>query len=331
MISIHEIDQYFISSIMFLTTIIAYILPFLSRKKDVVVNLQKTKYHGLFKTYKATILSLFLISIFLSLFIRESAISILILFVQIAIIIIFHLFIAFSINQADTSKPNISIHDMNIYASVKKPIRNSWFLYVIGLLIFGINLYITVKKDNNIFKYPLMSLVFLLSFALINSIIWFSKNNSTSTINDGEINRDILFRKYWSYYLSFTGAIAYNIYFLFLNLAEIGLKPVPNSFIAVFTYGFPVLFLSFSIILIMYTGQSGGNLVPMQRPNFSSIFDGAEYWKWGIFYFNRNDPSLFVEKRSGLGWTINTANPLSYFVIIGFLFALILVAVLIPG
>lgn len=40
-----------------------------------------------------------------------------------------------------------------------------------------------------------------------------------------------------------------------------------------------------------------------------------EYWKWGIFYDNPNDPSIWVPKRTGLGWTLNFAYPLSYLII----------------
>jgi len=33
-------------------------------------------------------------------------------------------------------------------------------------------------------------------------------------------------------------------------------------------------------------------------------------WKWGIFYFCRQDPRIIVPKRiRGLGWTINFARP----------------------
>jgi uncharacterized membrane protein len=39
-----------------------------------------------------------------------------------------------------------------------------------------------------------------------------------------------------------------------------------------------------------------------------------ECWKLGLFYLNRNDPALFVEKRFGLGWTLNFANPKSWLV-----------------
>ena len=37
-----------------------------------------------------------------------------------------------------------------------------------------------------------------------------------------------------------------------------------------------------------------------------------DLWKWGLFYNNPNDSSIWVEKRSGLGWTLNFAHAISY-------------------
>lgn len=34
-----------------------------------------------------------------------------------------------------------------------------------------------------------------------------------------------------------------------------------------------------------------------------------EHWKWGIFYFNKDNPDIFVEKKFGVGWTMNFARP----------------------
>ena len=28
-----------------------------------------------------------------------------------------------------------------------------------------------------------------------------------------------------------------------------------------------------------------------------------EFWRWGIIYFNPGDPSIWIEKRIGIGWT----------------------------
>ena len=54
-------------------------------------------------------------------------------------------------------------------------------------------------------------------------------------------------------------------------------------------------------------------------------------WKLGIFYFNPDDPALFVEKRFGIGWTVNFANSklvLVFGAIFLFIFAMLLIGVL---
>lgn len=37
-------------------------------------------------------------------------------------------------------------------------------------------------------------------------------------------------------------------------------------------------------------------------------------WKLGLFYYNPNDPAVFIEKRFGVGWTLNFGNPRSWLV-----------------
>lgn len=44
--------------------------------------------------------------------------------------------------------------------------------------------------------------------------------------------------------------------------------------------------------------------------------DEDRYWKGGLIYMNAQDPSVFVEKRFGVGWTMNLANPRAYIVIV---------------
>jgi uncharacterized membrane protein len=38
-------------------------------------------------------------------------------------------------------------------------------------------------------------------------------------------------------------------------------------------------------------------------------------WIAGIFYGNPQDPALWVEKRFGIGWTLNFARPASWFML----------------
>jgi uncharacterized membrane protein len=45
--------------------------------------------------------------------------------------------------------------------------------------------------------------------------------------------------------------------------------------------------------------------------------DQDRHWKLGSLYWNPEDPAIFVEKRSGLGWTLNWAKPSAWFIIFG--------------
>jgi uncharacterized membrane protein len=48
-------------------------------------------------------------------------------------------------------------------------------------------------------------------------------------------------------------------------------------------------------------------------------------WVWGMFYYNPEDPRLFLPKKiKEFGWTINFANPNSVFII---LLILLLIAI----
>ncbi|KQR67447.1 DUF5808 domain-containing protein [Pedobacter sp. Leaf176] len=51
--------------------------------------------------------------------------------------------------------------------------------------------------------------------------------------------------------------------------------------------------------------------------------DNPENWKWGLFYFNRDDSRIIVPKQMvGLGWTFNFAHPIS-FIFIALIFAFV--------
>ncbi len=43
-----------------------------------------------------------------------------------------------------------------------------------------------------------------------------------------------------------------------------------------------------------------------------------DYYKWGLFYFNREDQRIFVPKVHRLmGWTLSFARPETYLIIVG--------------
>lgn len=55
--------------------------------------------------------------------------------------------------------------------------------------------------------------------------------------------------------------------------------------------------------------------------------DEDRCWKGGLIYINREDPSIFVEKRFGVGWTLNLGNPRGYIVLFLPLAILLLISI----
>lgn len=51
-------------------------------------------------------------------------------------------------------------------------------------------------------------------------------------------------------------------------------------------------------------------------------------WIWDIFYYNPQDPDLWVAKQSGLGYTLNFANKFSWLIIFSVLLIIALARVL---
>jgi hypothetical protein len=65
------------------------------------------------------------------------------------------------------------------------------------------------------------------------------------------------------------------------------------------------------VISLMHGGQGGARLL---APGRGPIGDRTADARWigGLFYFNPTDAALLVEKRMGIGWTVNFGNPWSW-------------------
>src|SRR5690625_7482129 len=64
-----------------------------------------------------------------------------------------------------------------------------------------------------------------------------------------------------------------------------------------------------AIILSFTTGQGGARIQSStDKAGHVMERDDDQYWKLGQFYFNKDDPSIFLEKRFGVGWKIGRAS-----------------------
>ena len=93
--------------------------------------------------------------------------------------------------------------------------------------------------------------------------------------------------------------------------ADSGVAPA-FSMIPVVTLLIPAVTLLFATALVFWSYQkirmpAGSGEVP--EPQSDS------YWKLGLFYWNPQDPAIFVSKRVGIGFTMNFANKVSWVVL----------------
>jgi uncharacterized membrane protein len=57
--------------------------------------------------------------------------------------------------------------------------------------------------------------------------------------------------------------------------------------------------------------------------------NNPEKYKWGVFYFDAEDPRVVVPKNiQWMGWTLNFAQPGSYLIVIGLIFLIVIFSTL---
>ena len=116
-------------------------------------------------------------------------------------------------------------------------------------------------------------------------------------------------------------AMEYAIAVLFSWIAVRPLLPAfyqhPPAAVAIL----PGLIAIVMVAILMWFGQGGSRMPSAQRLESEStqpVGDRTEdrFWKLGVFYFNRDDPSMMVEKRFGIGYTMNFAHPVAWAILL---------------
>ncbi|RKQ31396.1 DUF1648 domain-containing protein [Oceanobacillus halophilus] len=179
------------------------------------------------------------------------------------------------------------------------------------------------KSYRSVLLHPIMMIYLTFLFFFINVTISKAKQQIDPNNPESSIKKNIMFRKRWSAY-TIASSYALTILFSINHLSLIyPIEPYVLSITSMIITGIIVIG---AVILSITTGQGGSRIKDYQIGNGSVINrDDDKYWKLGIFYFNREDPALFLEKRFGVGWTINLARPLAWIIftaIIGIAFAL---------
>jgi uncharacterized membrane protein len=109
-------------------------------------------------------------------------------------------------------------------------------------------------------------------------------------------------------------ALGFDCAFLVAGLAGWGLLPAGSSIMDVATLAPLLAWLAVAPILLLGlrrepSNSSGATATYVTR-------DDDRFWKLGMLYVNRDDPSLFVNKRFGIGRTLNFGHPLAWIILV---------------
>lgn len=110
-----------------------------------------------------------------------------------------------------------------------------------------------------------------------------------------------------------------NSILLFIIALEISLMFAFVQFCTIYSWninlvniiGLSTILITVIIFLIIsYKIGQGGKNIKFDKEEKEVYRDDDKNWILGSFYYNKKDPSIFVEKRIGVGWDINLGNPI---------------------
>ncbi|WP_301244813.1 DUF1648 domain-containing protein [Paenibacillus vandeheii] len=167
------------------------------------------------------------------------------------------------------------------------------------------------KTYLSVLAINLVQLGIIALMMLVNWSIKTSKQQLTTSDPAQFAAKNIQFRRKWSLFTIITGLLL-TILFAFIQINMF----VPNLvLLTAISFIFPVVIVLGAVMLSLTGRQGGGEIRSHQKDRERSKeqpVNDDDYWKLGFIYFNANDPSFTVEKRYGIGWTINFARPLSW-------------------
>jgi uncharacterized membrane protein len=207
--------------------------------------------------------------------------------------------------------------------SKRKPIRAAWFLLLlvpVAITIIIAAVYYQAMPDiipvhfdfsgaadaweiksPGLVMAPITAQIILAAVMLLIGI--FSRNAAASVKGSpGAAPGYSAFRRFLSSWIILFSLVA-ETQFIMTELQYAGLVSAMQAW----SIAFIVLIIVLTMVLII-------TFLRMRREPQGKVYDDDNKWVLGMFYFNPADPSVFVEKRSGIGQTINFARPAAWIV-----------------
>ncbi|WP_406543368.1 DUF1648 domain-containing protein [Clostridium ljungdahlii] len=178
------------------------------------------------------------------------------------------------------------------------------------------------KSRFLIWEMPIAQIFSTFIFFIVYKGIGWSKQQISSIDPEASVKKNSIFRRSWSIYMV-VFAVVTNLLLTVATVQMFRVFNVSNTFSIIIILAFVLITILGSIALSLKIGQGGSNIKfksddeEKGKSGFGDKDDDKCWVLGNSIYYNKNDPSLFVEKRFGIGWTINAGRPLGMAIYIG--------------
>ncbi|MGB3366147.1 MAG: DUF5808 domain-containing protein [Acidaminobacteraceae bacterium] len=175
--------------------------------------------------------------------------------------------------------------------------------YGLNVMILVFSALIVFMNTINVTKDVIMMMfiqVFMLAlFLFVNRTIKYSRNNFSEKNTKEQINKAIESKYVMSLSLFTIGLISQLVVVLG-TFTDIGFYDG-----TILIYGLMI----FQFVLVAYLIIKFIRLERNDNTRNDTIEGNDDnFWKYGLFYYNKNDPAILVKKRVGIGYTFNHAR-----------------------
>ncbi|MEG0732934.1 MAG: DUF5808 domain-containing protein [Vagococcus sp.] len=192
---------------------------------------------------------------------------------------------------------------------------------------------VTDKSWANVLAIPAIQLFMTVVMGIGNQAYLKGKQQIDTENPEESIARNRKFRKQSSL-LNLVISILTQILFVFIQFSIVFQQITPQMMM-ILTLIFTVTILVIVLWFSLRYGQGGDRLKQVNVKESedikhleTGIFDDDANWKLGMFYFNKKDPSFWIEKRMGLGMTFNFAKWQSWAFMVGVILVPLLIGFL---
>lgn len=194
-------------------------------------------------------------------------------------------------------------------------------IYLVPIIIPILLLFLTFINKEYIFKLglyemyriPIIEILMCIFMYLLAKISLRSKVDLNSLDRKSTIAKKKKIKKYISIFFLVSEVEVILLY----SLVQLGIiyKFYTTNLIIYINIFISISMIFLVCILLIIGSFSRGEIGKVNKEE--DYRDDDENWVWGMFYFNKNDPAVMIEKRVGIGYTVNFANKKSW-VLFGF-------------